>query len=216
MATFIVVYHSGVVITNEIGSCEFVGMKKETFLLIEFLNLINLVGLLCEHMGWMDKGCKVLFEGRIDIGSRNNPGIKMMSLICNEKEWTSYVGVMMKSEIRGIDLFERKVAWNNVGDESSRSPTLPEAVDEQHVKCGIVHTQPLQETQDDLDADEPPFIASNEIVLNVEPVSRSVGVGDVVADAGFISDMDPQPTATCFTLDVDPHSSSRSSCRNTR
>jgi hypothetical protein len=28
MATFIVVYHSGVVITNDIGSYGFVGMKK--------------------------------------------------------------------------------------------------------------------------------------------------------------------------------------------
>jgi hypothetical protein len=36
MATFILIYHSGVVITNEIGSYEFDGMKKETFLLNEF------------------------------------------------------------------------------------------------------------------------------------------------------------------------------------
>jgi hypothetical protein len=43
-------------------------------------------------------------------------------------------------------------------------------------------------------------------VLNVEPVSRSVSVGDVVTDAGFISYVNPQPTATCFTLDVDPPS----------
>jgi hypothetical protein len=31
MATFIAVYHSGVVVTNEIGNYEFIGMKKETF-----------------------------------------------------------------------------------------------------------------------------------------------------------------------------------------
>jgi hypothetical protein len=31
MATFIAVYQSGVVITNEIDSYEFIGMKKETF-----------------------------------------------------------------------------------------------------------------------------------------------------------------------------------------
>jgi hypothetical protein len=43
-------------------------------------------------------------------------------------------------------------------------------------------------------------------VLNVEPVSRSVGVGDVVANAGIISGVDPQPIATGFTLDVDPPS----------
>jgi hypothetical protein len=36
MATFIAVYHSGVVITIKIGSYEFIGMKKETFLLNEF------------------------------------------------------------------------------------------------------------------------------------------------------------------------------------
>jgi hypothetical protein len=36
MVTFIVVHHNGVIVTNEIGSYEFVGMKKETFLLNEF------------------------------------------------------------------------------------------------------------------------------------------------------------------------------------
>jgi hypothetical protein len=40
----------------------------------------------------------------------------------------------------------------------------------------------------------------------VEPVSTSVGVGDVVADVGFILGVDPQPTAICSTLDVDPPS----------
>jgi hypothetical protein len=44
------------------------------------------------------------------------------------------------------------IARNDIGDESSRSPTLPEAVDEQHVECGTVLTQPSQETQD---AEEP-------------------------------------------------------------
>jgi hypothetical protein len=51
MATFITVYHSGLVITNEIGSYEFVGMKKEIFLLNEFLTLENLVGLMHERLG---------------------------------------------------------------------------------------------------------------------------------------------------------------------
>jgi hypothetical protein len=46
-------------------------------------------------------------------------------------------------------------------------PTLPEAVDEQHIECGVVLTQPSQETQDDLDADEPIFIVSNETLFNV-------------------------------------------------
>jgi hypothetical protein len=36
MATFITVYHGGVVIINEIGSYEFVETKKETFLLNKF------------------------------------------------------------------------------------------------------------------------------------------------------------------------------------
>jgi hypothetical protein len=31
----------------------------------------------------------------------------MMSPICNENEWTAYVGVVMKSEIRGIELVAR-------------------------------------------------------------------------------------------------------------
>jgi hypothetical protein len=92
------------------------------------------------------------------------------------------------------DLWDR-IRYKN----GSESPTLPEAVDEQDVICGIVLTKSSQETLDDTDADEPPFIASNEIVLNVEPVSTSAGVGD----AGFISGVDPQPTTIGSTLNVD-------------
>jgi hypothetical protein len=205
MTTFIAVYHSGVVITNEIGSYKFVGMKNETFLLNEFLTLENVVGLLRGRLGWMYEGCEVLFEYRIDIGLSNGPRMKMMSPVCNE-EWTTYVGVVMKLEIHGIELFTKMVTRNDVGDESSQSLTLPEAIDEQHIECGVVLTQLSQATQDDLDAYEPPFIASNETMLNMKPVSKSVSVGNVVADAGFISDVDPQSTATCFTLDVDPPS----------
>jgi hypothetical protein len=36
MTIFIAVYHGGMVIINEIGSYEFVGMKKEIFLLNKF------------------------------------------------------------------------------------------------------------------------------------------------------------------------------------
>jgi hypothetical protein len=72
--------------------------------------------------------------------------MKMMSPVYDEKEWTAYVGVVMKSDIHGIELVARLVARNDVGDKSSRSPTLPEAVDEQHVECGVVLTQPSQET----------------------------------------------------------------------
>jgi hypothetical protein len=86
MATLIADYHSGLVITNEIGIYEFVQMKKETFLINEFLTLQNLVGLVREGLGWMDEGCEVYFECRIDIGSSNNPWMKTMSLIYNEKE----------------------------------------------------------------------------------------------------------------------------------
>jgi hypothetical protein len=110
----------------------------------------------------------------------------------------------MKSEIHEIELVVRMVARNDIGDESSRLLTLPEAVDEQHVEYGVVLTQPSQETQADTDLEEPPFIDSNETVLNKKPVCRSVGVGDAAADTGFISDMDHQPIATEFALDVDP------------
>jgi hypothetical protein len=90
----------------------------------------------------MDEGYKVRFEGRIDIGSSNGPWMKTMSPVCDEKEWKGYVDIVMKSEIRGIELVARMVTRNNVGDESSRSSTLLEAVDEQHVECYIVLTQP--------------------------------------------------------------------------
>jgi hypothetical protein len=86
MVTFIAVYHGGVVITNDIGSYEFVGMKKVTFLLNEFLTLANVVYLVRERLGWMDEGCEVWFEGRIDIRSSNGPRMKMMSPVCDEKE----------------------------------------------------------------------------------------------------------------------------------
>jgi hypothetical protein len=150
MATFIVVYHSDVVITNVIGSYEFVGMK-EIFLLNGFSILANMVHLVREQLGWMDEGCEIRFEGRIDIGSSNGPRMKTMSPICNEKKWTAYVGVVMKSEIHGIELVARMVARNDVGNESSRSPTLPEAVDEQHVEYGVVLTQLSQKTWGDTD-----------------------------------------------------------------
>jgi hypothetical protein len=118
MATFIVVYHGAVVITNEIGSYEFVRMN-ETFWLNELPTLANVVRLVREQLGWMDEGCKVRFECRIDIGSSNSPWMKMISPVCNEKEWSAYVGVVMKSEIRRIELVARMVAQNDVGDESS-------------------------------------------------------------------------------------------------
>jgi hypothetical protein len=146
MTTFIAVYHSGVVVTNEIGSYKFVGMKKETFLLNEFLTLANVICLMHERLGWMEEGCEVRFEGLIDIRSSNDPWMKTISLVCDEKEWTTYVGVVMKSEIHRIELVARMIARNDVGDESSRSPTLLEAVDEQYVECGILLTQSSQET----------------------------------------------------------------------
>jgi hypothetical protein len=115
-----------------------------------------------------------------------------------------YVGVVMKSEICSIELVARMVARNDVGDESSQSPTLPEAVDEQHVECGVMLTQPSQETRDNTNVEEPPFVTSNETELNVEHVCGSVGVGDVIIDTRFILGVDPLPIATRFTPDVDP------------
>jgi hypothetical protein len=73
MATFIAVYHGGVVITNGIGSYEFVRVKKETSLLNEFVTHANVVHLVCGRLGWMDEGCEVQFEGHIDIGLSNGP-----------------------------------------------------------------------------------------------------------------------------------------------
>jgi hypothetical protein len=52
--------------------------------------------------------------------------------------------------------------------------------------------------------EETPLVANNEIVLNVEPECRSVGVGDAAIDTGLISGVDPHPIATGFVLDVDP------------
>jgi hypothetical protein len=129
--------------------------------------------------------------------------MKTMSPVCNETEWTTYIGVVMKSEICEIELVARMIGHNDVGDESSRSSTLSEAVDEQDVECGIMLTQPSQETQDHMDVDEPPFVASNETMLNVEPVSASVGVGDAGANVELILGMDHQSTAIGFVLDVD-------------
>jgi hypothetical protein len=205
MITFIMVYHSRVVITNEIGSYELVGMKKKkTFLLNEFLTHGNMVCLVREWLAWMDEDCEVWFEGWIDIGSSNGPRMKTMSPVYDEKEWIAYVGVVMKSEIRGIELVARMVARNDVGDKISRSLTLPETVDEQHVECGVVLTQPSQETQADTDPEAPSFVGSNETMLNEEPICGSVGVGDAAVDTGFISGVDPQPIAIGFVLDVDP------------
>jgi hypothetical protein len=43
----------------------------------------------------------------------------MISLVCNENEWTTYVRIMIKSEIHGIEFVARMVGWNNANDESS-------------------------------------------------------------------------------------------------
>jgi hypothetical protein len=152
----------------------------------------------------MDDGCEVRFEGQINIGSSNDPRMKTMSPVYDEKEWIAYVGVMMKSDIHGIELVARMVAQNDVGDKSSRSLTLHEAVDEHHVECGVMLTQLSYETQADTDPDELPFVDSNKTVLNEESVCGCVGVGDAATDTGFISGMDPQPIATGFILNVDP------------
>jgi hypothetical protein len=44
--------------------------------------------------------------------------------------------------------------------------------------------QPSQECQNNSYAVEPPFVGSNETVLNVDLVLRSVGVDDPLADVG--------------------------------
>jgi hypothetical protein len=84
MTTLIAVYHNGLIITNEIGSYEFVEMK-ETFLLNGFLTLQNLVGLVRERLGWMNEGFEVRFKCRIDIWLSNGPRIKTMSPVYNER-----------------------------------------------------------------------------------------------------------------------------------
>jgi hypothetical protein len=98
MAAFISVYHNGVVITNEIDSYEFVGMK-EIFLLNEFLTLTNVVRLVRDRLGWMDESCEIQFEGCIDIGSNNGSRMKTMSPVREKNEWTSYVHVVMKLDV---------------------------------------------------------------------------------------------------------------------
>jgi hypothetical protein len=91
--------------------------------------------------------------------------MKMISLIYDKNEWTTYVSVVIKSEICGIELAVRKVIRNYVGDKSSQSSALPKTVDEQNVKCGVVLTQLSQETWSDIDTEEPLFIINKETVL---------------------------------------------------
>jgi hypothetical protein len=69
-----------------------------------------------------------------------------MSPVCNEKEWPMYVRVVIKLEIHRIELVARMVGQDDIDDESSRLPTLSDAVDEQHVECDVVLMQPSQET----------------------------------------------------------------------
>jgi hypothetical protein len=165
--------------------------EDRDFLLNEFLTLDNLVGLVREQLGWMDANFYVRLEGRIDLGSSNGPRMKMISTVCNEKEWTTYLGVVMKSEILAIELVATRVDWNIICDESSRSLMMPEAVDEQLIECAVVLTQPWQVLDDEGIADEPPFDGSNEVVHNVEPPLGSVR--DVVDEAGRMAEVDPEP-----------------------
>ena len=56
-------FHSGSVILNEIGICDFVGMKRENFLVNEFPTLEELIGLGRERLGWMEASVDVHLEG---------------------------------------------------------------------------------------------------------------------------------------------------------
>jgi hypothetical protein len=84
--------------------------------------------------------------------------MKMMSVMCNEKEWTAYIGVVLKSGIRVIELVATRVGRDVIGDESAPSPTLPKAVDEQSVECAVVLTQLWQSLDDEGIADKPPLM----------------------------------------------------------
>jgi hypothetical protein len=55
----------------------------------------------------------------------------------------------------------------------------------------VVLTLSSQESQDDTETDELPFVRSNEIVFNVEPNLGSIA--DVVDDVGMIPGVHPQP-----------------------
>jgi hypothetical protein len=72
------------------------------------------------------------------------------------------------------------VSRNDVSDKSSQSPTLPEVIDEQHIECDIVLTQPSQKTHDDTDVEETPFVVSNKTMLNVEPICRTWNLNERV------------------------------------
>jgi hypothetical protein len=50
MTTLIAVYHSGTMITKETGSYEFIGKKKENFMLNEFPTLDTLVSLVRKRL----------------------------------------------------------------------------------------------------------------------------------------------------------------------
>jgi hypothetical protein len=130
MTTLITVYHNGTMIVNEIGSYEFVGMKKDNFFVKWVSDTGNLVGLVRERLGWKGENFDVWLEGWIDLGSSNGPWMKMKSAVCNENEWTTYVGVIMMSEFRAMELVATRVGRNIICDEISRSPTMSEAIDE--------------------------------------------------------------------------------------
>jgi hypothetical protein len=53
----------------------------------ECLTLANVGGLVRECLNWLEENCDVRFEGRCDIGSSNDPRIKVMGPVCTEKDW---------------------------------------------------------------------------------------------------------------------------------
>jgi hypothetical protein len=188
MAIVLAVYHSGSVETNDIGSHEFVGMKKEIFWLKECLTLANVGGLVRECLNWLEENCDVRFEGRCDIGSSNGPRIKVMGLVCTEKDWETYVEVVTKFEVHGLELVATRVEQNVVCDECSRLPMLPEVVDEHAIECPIPLTQPSQASVGEGVADDPPCVGSNEAVMNMEP--------DHVDGMGMLMVVDHEPINT--------------------
>jgi hypothetical protein len=55
----------------------------------------------------------------------NEAGALVPIPICDEKEWITYVGIVMKLEIHKIELVVKMGAYNDVGDEDVKRMYVP-------------------------------------------------------------------------------------------
>lgn len=177
MAKLVRVHHGGSILRTENDSVEFVGMKEEVLLFGETPSLASLTIRVRDRLGWTDGG-EVSFEGRIDVGSSNGPRMKIMAPVGSEEEWQALVEIVMRSEVRVIDLVARKAGAVVLCQDGSQGIRASN-----EVPNPVQQTQPSQASvHEGVVHDPPPSVVNTQSVGDGDEVPHVVPVVEAVAE----------------------------------